>query len=137
MEMSAQRAHQENEATKPTVLAVEDVVLARLLVAAYLQESGFQVIEAGSADEAVRVLNAKTPVDVVFSDINIPGTVDGFGLAQWVQQNRPDVKVVLGTGVAGAAEKAAALGYAEAIIPKPYNRHELERRLRSVLAGKS
>ena len=135
--MTAQQAHQENEATKPTVLAVEDVVLARLLVAAYLQESGFQVIEAGSADEAVRVLNAKMPVDVVFSDINIPGTVDGFGLAQWVQQNRPDVKVVLGTGAAGAAEKAAALGYAEAIIPKPYNRHELERRLRSVLAGKS
>jgi hypothetical protein len=47
------------------------------------------------------------------------------------------VKVVLGSGVAGAAEKAAALGYAEAIIPKPYNHHELERRLRAALARKS
>jgi CheY-like chemotaxis protein len=69
-EMNAQHAHEQDAAVKPTVLAVEDVVLARLLVAAYLQESGFQVIEAGSADEAVRVLNAKTPVDVVFSDIH-------------------------------------------------------------------
>ena len=134
--MPAQHAHEEDEAVKPTVLAVEDVVLARLLVAAYLQESGFRVIEAGSGEEAVRILSAKTSVDVVFSDVNMPGPVDGLGLAQWVQQNRPDVKVVLGSGVTGAAEKAAALGYKEAIILKPYDRRVLERRLRAALARK-
>lgn len=134
--LSACHPSQEEDA-KPTVLVVDDVILVRLLVADYLRESGFRVAEAGSADEAMRIIGAKIPVDIVFADVNMPGSADGFELAQWVRQNHPNIKVVLGSGVAGTTEKATALRYEGPIVTKPYDRHELERRLREVLAGKS
>jgi CheY-like chemotaxis protein len=120
---------------KPTVLVVDDVVLVRLLVADYLRESGYRVIEAGSTEDAIRVLGHQGPIDIVFSDVNMPGTEDGFGLARWVRQNLPGVKVVLGSGVPATTEKAAALHYNEPILPKPYDHRKLERLLHDVLAG--
>ena len=63
------------------------------------------------ADEAIIVLEADIAVDLVFADINMPGTKDGLGLAQWLHDSRPDIKMVLGSGVAGAAEKAKTLGH--------------------------
>jgi CheY-like chemotaxis protein len=124
-------------AVKPTVLVVEDVVLVRLLVVDYLRACGFQVIEAGNTDEAIRVLRARRPIDVVFTDVNMPGVEDGFGLMRWTRRNAPEVKVILGSGVADTTERAAALGYRGPIIAKPYNHLELERRLRDTLRGTS
>ena len=72
-------------APPPSVLVVEDDVLVRTVVAAYLRECGFGVVESVSADEAVRVLEAGIRVDIVFSDVNMPGKLDGFGLAQWIR----------------------------------------------------
>jgi len=103
-------------------------VLLRNLAAANLRESGFEVIEANSADEAIRVLQAEMPVDVVFSDIQMPGSMDGFGLAQWVHRERPWLKVILTSGAARAAKGAAP------ILAKPYDHGELERHIRSLLA---
>ncbi len=116
-----------------TVLVVDDVPLVRLLVADYLRGCGLRVIEAANADEAILVLEAEVPIDVVFADINMPGRRDGFGLAQWVRESRPDIKVVLGSGGAGTVEKATALGHEGPIIAKPYDLPELERRLRALL----
>jgi two-component system, response regulator PdtaR len=82
-------------APPPTILIVEDDVLVRSLVAAYLRECGFDVVEANGADEAIRVLQAEVPIDIVFSDIQMPGSMDGFGLAQWVRRERPWLKVIL------------------------------------------
>jgi CheY-like chemotaxis protein len=123
------------EDAKPTVLVVDDVILVRLLVADYLRESGFRVAEAGSTEEAMRIIGAQIPVDIVFADVNMPGSADGFELARWVRQNHAHIKVVLGSGVAGTAERAASLHYDGPIVAKPYDRHELERRLRAVLSG--
>jgi len=120
-------------AAPPTVLVVEDVTLVRLLVADYLRSRNFRVIEASGADEAMIVLEADIAVDLVFADINMPGTKDGLGLAQWLHENRPDIKMVLGSGVAGAAEKAERLGYLGPIVDKPYDLPQLERRLRAAL----
>ena len=114
-----------SDSNTPVVLVVEDVVLVRMVVAAYLREGGFQVIEASSADDAVRVLRA-VPVDVVFSDIRMPGTTDGHGLAGWVRQNKPKVKIVLGSGVESEIAD-------EAIVKKPYDQGELLARIRSAL----
>ena len=110
-----------------TILVVEDDMLVRSLVAAYLRESGFAVIEATSADDALRVLQADVEVDIVFSDIQMPGSMDGFGLAQWVRCERPWLKVVLTSGAACTATEAG-------VLAKPYDHGELERHIRSLLA---
>ena len=115
-------------ASPPTILVVEDDVLVRNLVAAYLRECGFDVLEANGADEAIRVLQADVPVDIVFSDIQMPGSMDGFGLAQWVRRERPWLKVILTSGAARAATDASP------ILAKPYDHAELERHIRSLLA---
>lgn len=109
------------------VLVVEDVVLVRMVVAAYLREGGFQVVEAAGAEEAIRVLRA-SPVDVVFSDVRMPGSTDGHGLADWIRQNKPKVKIVLGSGVESEISD-------EAIVKKPYDQGDLLRRLRTVLTS--
>ena len=73
-----------------TVLLVEDEVLVRMPIAQYLRDCGYKVIEAVNADEAITVLlHKETVVDLVFSDIEMPGAVDGFGLAKWIREHRP------------------------------------------------
>ena len=121
-------------APPPIVLVVEDDVLVRNLVAAYLRECGFDVLEANGADEAIRVLQADVPVDIVFSDIQMPGSMDGFGLAQWVRRERPWLKVILTSGAARTAKEAGDLCEHGPILAKPYDHAELERHIRSLLA---
>ncbi len=121
-------------APPPTILVVEDDVLVRSIVAAYLRECGFDVIEANGADEALRVLQADVPVDVVFSDVNMPGSMDGFGLAQWVRRERPWLKVILTSGAARTAKEAGDLCETGPVLAKPYDHAELERYIRSLLA---
>ena len=98
-------------APPPTILVVEDDVLVRNVVAAYLRECGFDVIEANGADEAVHVLQADVRVDIVFSDVNMPGSMDGFGLAQWVRRERPWLRVILTSGAARTARPKLPAGW--------------------------
>lgn len=121
-------------APPPTVLVVEDDVLVRNIVAAYLRECGYDVIEASGADEAIRVLQADVRVDIVFSDVNMPGSMDGFGLAQWVRHERPWLKVILTSGAARTAKEAGDLCEHGPMLAKPYDHAELERNIRSLLA---
>ena len=121
-------------APPPAVLVVEDDVLVRTVLAAYLRECGFDVVEAGSADEAIRVLEAGIRVDIVFSDVNMPGSMDGFGLAQWLRRERPGLKIILTTGAGRTAKEADELCEHGPILAKPYNHADLERRLRALLA---
>ena len=93
---SAGTGENDNQAEAPTILVVEDEVLIRLAVSDYLRDCGYRVVETGSGDEAVTILT-KTDVriDVVFTDVSMPGGLNGFGLAQWVRRERPDVRVIL------------------------------------------
>lgn len=116
-------------------MLVEDEVLVRMSVAEYLRECGYRVIEAGNADEAIRVLNADAAIDVVCSDVQMPGTMDGFGLAQWVRRERAGIKIVLVSGVRRAAEAAGDLCDGGPLMAKPFSPDELERRIRALLAN--
>src|SRR5687767_15993857 len=79
-----------------TILVVEDNVLIRMVIATYLRDCGFRVIEAVNADEAIVVLEqSEIRIDVVFSDVEMPGTLDGFGLNRWVREHRAHVPVIL------------------------------------------
>jgi CheY-like chemotaxis protein len=88
----------EEEARQPVVLVVEDEALIRSAVAEYLRISGNSVVEAANAAEAIAVFAAGVPIDVVFSDIHMPGTMDGFGLARWISHHHPGINVVLTSG---------------------------------------
>ena len=120
--------------TSHVILVVEDQVLIRMAVAQYLRTCGYHVVEAGHAAEAIEVLASGTRVDLIFSDVQMPGDMDGFGLATWVKQNFPDVKVILTSGVAKTAEKAGDLCAQGPMLRKPYSEGEVVRLIRTLLA---
>lgn len=118
----------------PIVLVVDDDVLLRLGTAEYLRDNGFTAIEAATADEARSVLETGVAVDLIFTDINMPGGLDGVALAQWVANNFSDVPVVLTSGVQSALNIAeAACPQAKGFLPKPYDYEALVRRFRVLL----
>src|SRR5258708_34300708 len=82
-------------ASPPKILVVEDEILVRTVIAAYLRDCGFDVVEAGNSDEAGRVPEAGIRVDIGFSDIHRPGSLDGFGLVQWLRRERPRPEIIL------------------------------------------
>ncbi|HXD13688.1 MAG TPA: response regulator [Xanthobacteraceae bacterium] len=121
-----------------TILVVEDDVLIRMPIAQYLRDCGYRVIEAVNADEAITVLlHRDTVVDIVFSDIEMPGAMDGFGLAKWIREHRPGTEIVLAGTVPRSVDAAKELCEAGP-LPKPYEAqavHDHIRRLLSVRRG--
>ena len=131
---AAKQIETPGSSTKPAVLVVEDVVLVRLLLADFLRGRDFHVIEVSNADEALRVLESDFPVDVVLSDIHMPGaSMDGLALARWIGAHRPELKVILASGYVSGTDPADAAYHEGAILKKPFNHAELERRLRAAL----
>ena len=96
-----------------TVLVVEDEPLVRLMVAEELRDSGMRVIEAGTADEAFERLRAGNPVDFVFADIELPGSMNGLELARRVQTDFPNLEFLMTSGRAPATKPVPRL------IPRP------------------
>jgi DNA-binding NtrC family response regulator len=121
-----------DDAPVPTILVVEDDVLVRTVAAAFLRESKFEVVEAGSAEEAMCVLGAGIGIDLVFSDVNMSGEVDGFQLAAWINVHVPMTKVILTTGALCTQEQSDALA-THLVIAKPYDYDTLARRIRETL----
>jgi CheY-like chemotaxis protein len=114
---------------KPIILVVEDEVLVRLMVGESLREQGFFVIEAANADEAITVLGSATPIDLVLTDIEMPGTTNGIGLARFIRSAFPRLKIVL---TSAYAISAADGGAADAFIRKPFNVAEITRQIRDL-----
>jgi CheY-like chemotaxis protein len=85
---------QEQSPAAPVVLIVENDVLLRLVTASNLRDAGFEVIEAANCAEALRILD-RIPVDVLFSDIDMPGNLDGLALAHWVHRSQADTRIIL------------------------------------------
>jgi CheY-like chemotaxis protein len=112
---------QSPEGRTPTILVVDDEVLIRMAFSDCLQDSGYKVLEAGNADEAVAVLEHGHEIDLVFSDIRMPGTMDGFGLAKWIRQNRKGLPVMLTSGDSKRSDLADQLGADETFFAKPYD----------------
>ncbi len=118
----------------PTVLIVEDEVLPRLAMAEHLRDCGFRVIEAASGVEAQQLFLAGLKVDLVFSDITMPGDVDGIDLALWLMVNCETTKVILTSGLPDALAKAqSACDQVVAFVPKPYDQETIAQRIRELL----
>jgi CheY-like chemotaxis protein len=83
---------------KPVVLVVEDETLIRLHAMEMIRASGFEVVEATNADEAVAILEARADVVAIFTDIQMPGSMDGLKLAQAVRDRWPPIKILAASG---------------------------------------
>jgi len=118
----------------PIVLVVDDEMLIRLMAAEYLRDCGFHVLEASSADEAIGVLISEHHIDVLFSDVRMPGSMNGFQLAQWVRTHRPTTEIILASGYADKDEASAHLFNPSDVLAKPYEFLVLSRRIQSLLA---
>ena len=119
---------------RPTVLLVDDEFLIRIALSEFLQECGFKTLEATSAERAIAVLETlEIPIDVVLTDVRMPGGMNGFGLAQWIRQNRPGLPVLLVSGHAQKADAAHGLCEKQEVISKPFDFHSVGMRLRAAI----
>jgi PAS domain S-box-containing protein len=115
-----------------TVLVVEDSPSVRETAASLIQSLGYRVLTADRAQSALDLLDAGTPVDLLFTDIIMPGGVSGVDLARIARDRRPGLKVLFTTGFAEDVLGPGASGDGPMLV-KPYQRHQLARQLRRLL----
>ena len=108
------------------VLLVEDEVLIRLVTAEMLREEGFEVFEAKHGDEARALLDDPDSFDVLFTDVRMPGTLDGIDVALHARRRHPAIPVLVVSGYAAyLMSRLAALQPAAVFISKPYSMVEV------------
>ena len=110
-------------APEPLILVVEDQEILRLYAADLLEEHGFRVVEARNAAAALKVLEARDDVRLLFTDIQMPGTLDGMDLAREVHQRWPRVLLVITSGQKKPTEEE--MPDHGRFVAKPYRAKEL------------
>jgi CheY-like chemotaxis protein len=118
---------------RPVVLIVEDEFLLRMDAVDMIAGAGFAVVEAANADEAIDVLEARRDITVVFTDIQMPGSMDGLKLARAVKGRWPPIKIVATSGHLHVRETDLPEG--GRFLPKPYSPGQVAGVLREVTDG--
>jgi CheY-like chemotaxis protein len=119
------------------VLVVEPDLLVRAPLTEYLRHCGYRVFEAVHADEAILVpKHSKFKVGVILSAVEMPSSMSGFQLSQWVRSHRPGVEVILAGTVKRAADAAADLCEGGPHLTKPYDALVVVRRIKQSLAAR-
>jgi CheY-like chemotaxis protein len=119
-----------------TILVVEDNPKVRALSVARIRDLGFHVIEAVSGDDAFEQLSNDVEVDLVFSDLVMPGTLSGYDLATKIAKAFPDLKVLLTSGYASdVVEARMPHDRSYDILHKPFRQTDLIARLQALLDG--
>src|SRR5450755_1454780 len=85
-------------AAPPKVLVVEDEILLRMRAVDIVEDAGFTAIEAVNADEALTILESRSDIELLFTDIQMPGSMDGLKLAHAVHERWPPIKIILASG---------------------------------------
>jgi CheY-like chemotaxis protein len=114
----------------PVILIVEDEFLLRLDSAEVIESAGFEVIQAANADEAIAILTARPDIYVVFTDIQMPGSMDGLKLARYVRNRWPPIKIVATSGRVRVEDDDLPAG--SVFLPKPYCGAEIVAALREL-----
>ena len=120
-----------NPSTKQTVLIVENEPLIRMHGADIIESAGFRVLEASSADEAIGILTDGAAIDLVFSDIDMPGSMDGLELAAFIHKGWPEVPLLLTSGH-HRIDKSALPSNGQ-FVPKPWAENALVDKIRFAL----
>jgi CheY-like chemotaxis protein len=115
------------------ILLVEDNDRVREATVSRLESLGYAVQQASTGAEAIRLLESGEPVDVVFSDVVMPGGMSGYDVAEWVRSKKPDLKVVLTSGYSKMPFAVSEAVRAIRLLAKPYTREQLARALHEAL----
>src|SRR5450631_2943383 len=116
-------------AKQAVILIVEDETLIRMHAVEMIEEA-FEVVEAASADEAIAILEARLDITVVFTDIQMPGSMDGLKLAAAVRDRWPPIKIVATSGLVDV--RSDDLPEGGRFLPKPYSPEQIVRTLREL-----
>jgi two-component system, response regulator PdtaR len=117
----------------PTVLIVEDEFIIALSAAEAMRKAGFETLEASNADDAVAILERRSDIDVVFTDIRMPGSMDGLRLAHCVRDRWPPMKIIVTSGHHVCRDGDLPAG--GLFIAKPYSDQTLAMALERLLAA--
>ena len=115
------------------LLVVDDEVIVRMLACDILSDSGFHCLEAVDAQEALALIDARPDITLMFTDVEMPGEVNGAGLAHLVAMRAPKVKILITSGA--AALQASDLPAGARFIRKPYSPSQLLDTIGEMLAA--
>jgi two-component system, response regulator PdtaR len=119
------------ERSSPVVLIVEDEPIVRFYEYEVAEAAGFQTILAANADEAVRELEGSVPVDILLTDVSMPGSMDGIDLANMVRGRWPDIRIVI---VSSHVDSMEGDGRTDVVyLHKPFTSAQLVAALHSVV----
>jgi two-component system, response regulator PdtaR len=118
------------ESRRPVVLIVEDEFLIRMDAVDMVRAAGFDAVEAENADEAIGILEARLDITLVFTDIQMPGSMDGLKLAAAIRGRWPPIKIVATSGMLKVSEDDLPAG--SRFLPKPYNARQIAATLREL-----
>src|ERR1700719_2340782 len=118
---------------RPVVLIVEDEFLLRMDAVDMIAGAGFEVVEAGNADQAIEILESRRDITVVFTDIQMPGSMDGLKLARAIRGRWPPIKILATPGHLHVSESDLPEG--GRFLPKPYSLVQVTGVLREVTGG--
>lgn len=120
-------------ARPPVVLVVDDEALLRMLATDYFEDAGFEVLEAASGPEAMRILESRPDVHAIMTDVQMPGDPDGLGLAHAFRSRCPECAIVV---VSGRVQPAGAdLAQDAVFVTKPYDGTEMVETVKRLLAA--
>ena len=105
--------------TNPVVLVVEDEPLLRLVAVDFIEDAGFAAVTATNTDEAVAILESRTDIRIVFTDIDMPGSMDGLKLAECIRNRWPPIELIVTSGKRRLQPNS--LPARGLYFPKPYN----------------
>jgi CheY-like chemotaxis protein len=105
------------------ILVVEDEALIRLNAVDFLTDEGYVVLQAPNADEAIRILESREDVALVFTDVNVPGSMDGLRLVELIHRRWPPVSLIVTSGK--NALRDSDLPDSGRFIPKPYTNERI------------
>jgi two-component system, response regulator PdtaR len=118
---------------KAVVLVVEDSTLIRMGAIDLVVNAGYEALEAKDADEAIRILESRADIDLVFTDVQMPGTMDGVKLAHYIRDRWPPVRLMVASGREIIEESSLPVG--SKFFAKPYNDHAITDAMARLLSG--
>lgn len=116
---------------KSVILVVEDQAIIRMGAVALVMDAGYDALEAENADEAIRILESRTDIRLVFTDVDMPGTMDGMKLTHFIRKRWPPVKLLVASGMMILQESEFPEG--AKFFAKPYSEQTIVEAITALL----
>jgi DNA-binding NtrC family response regulator len=116
---------------KAAILVVEDEALVRWATRDGMEDAGFEVHDARNADEAIQLLEANPDISLIFTDVDMPGSMDGVKLAHYVRKRWPPVKIIVTSGFKHVTPDQLPNG--SLFLSKPYQREHLRQQIETLV----